>query len=206
MDCQITGKKEISNSDYDKLDSYYGDRAFYYDTTVLKGDDEMESLPETIENAIVRKGCRFIMIDNLMTAITDDLQSDLYRHQSQFVGTLVALAKLYNVFILLICHPRKQNGELENDDISGSSNITDRADIVMMFSRVQDGSPDARKLCVKKNRLTGKCTDKNGISLVYDNGSRRLAEETKDFRLMRFSWDKEDVYDFEAVDDDEIPF
>ena len=198
MDCQITGKKEITNSDCDQLDSYYGDRAFYYDTSILRGNDEMESLPETIENAILRKGCRFIMVDNLMTAITDDLQSDLYRRQSQFVGNLVALAKLYNVFILLICHPRKQEGELENDDISGSSNITDRADLVMTFSRIKDAPPDARKLRVTKNRLTGKCSDKEGIRLVYDQNSRRLAEKTESFFRISFSWNRNNVYEDEG--------
>lgn len=207
MDCQITGKKELSQSDYDKLDIYYGDKAFIYDSDILQKTDEMETLPETIENAIIRKDCRFIMVDNLMTAITDDLQNDLYRHQSQFVGNLAALAKLYNVFILLICHPRKSNGELQNDDVSGSSNITDRADIVMTFGKVKDGSPDERKLKVTKNRLDGKCTDEEGIKLVYDQNSRRLAENTTDFFRTKFSWDVDDIYDFDTADDpDEIPF
>ena len=207
MDCQITGKTEMTQSDYDKLDNYYGDRAFIYDQEIIQKQDEMETLPETIENAIIRRGCRYIMVDNLMTAITDDLQNDLYRHQSQFVGNLAALAKLHNVFILLICHPRKSNGELQNDDVSGSSNITDRADIVMTFGRIRDGAPDERKLSVIKNRLTGKCTDSEGIHLVYDQKSRRLAESTKDFFDMRFSWNDSDIYDFEPVEDlGEIPF
>ena len=207
MDCQITGKTEMTQSDYDKLDNYYGDRAFIYDQEIIQKQDEMETLPETIENAIIRRGCRYIMVDNLMTAITDDLQNDLYRHQSQFVGNLAALAKLHNVFILLICHPRKSNGELQNDDVSGSSNITDRADIVMTFGRIRDGAPDERKLSVIKNRLTGKCTDSEGIHLVYDQKSRRLAESTKDFFNMRFSWNDSDIYDFEPVEDlGEIPF
>lgn len=208
MDCQITGKRELTQSEYDKLDAYYGDKAYIYDRDIIQKDDEMETLPETIENAIIRRDCRFIMVDNLMTAITDDLQNDLYRHQSQFVGNLAALAKLHNVFILLICHPRKSNGELQNDDVSGSSNITDRADIVLTFGKVKDGSPDARKICVTKNRLTGKVTGSEGIQLVYDQNSRRLAEHTADFRNIRFSWNS-DPYGFEPLandDMDEIPF
>ena len=207
MDCQITGKKEQTQSDYDKLDNYYGDKAFIYDSDILQKTDEMETLPETIENAIIRKDCRFIMVDNLMTAITDDLQNDLYRHQSQFVGNLAALAKLYNVFILLICHPRKTNGDLQNDDVSGSSNITDRADIVMTFGKAKDGDPDERNLKVTKNRLTGICTRDNGIKLVYDQNSRRLAENTNDFFKMKFSWNDSDIYEFDNAEDlDEIPF
>ena len=142
-----------------------------------------------------------------MTAITDDLQNDLYRHQSQFVGNLAALAKIHNVFILLICHPRKSSGDLQNDDVSGSSNITDRAHIVMSFGKKKDGAPDERKLCVIKNRLDGKVTDSEGIRLVYDQNSRRLAENTTDFFNIKFSWDPDDVYDFEKIEDmEEIPF
>ena len=207
MDCQITGRKEHTQSDWDKLDVYYGDRTFIYDANIFPNTDEIESLPETIENAIINKGCRFIMVDNLMTAITDDLQNDLYRHQSQFVGNLAALAKIHNVFILLICHPRKSSGDLQNDDVSGSSNITDRAHIVMSFGKKKDGAPDERKLCVIKNRLDGKVTDSEGIRLVYDQNSRRLAENTTDFFNIKFSWDPDDVYDFEKIEDmEEIPF
>lgn len=207
MDCQVTGKAEITQSDYDKLDAWYGDRVYLYDADSVDFDtEETVYLPEEIETNIIQHNCQFIMVDNLMTAISDDMQLDLYRQQSKFVAHLAAIAKKYNVFILLICHPRKTNGNLDNDDVSGSGNITDRADIVLTFGKVKDRPEDSRRICVTKNRLTGKCLygDK-GIDLVYDEKSRRLAEHTSDFFNIDFGWDT-DVYEFEDVDDLTIPF
>ena len=207
MDCQVTGKLEHMASEHDKLDLWYGDRAYIYDDTIIT-DDELTDLPKAIETAIIQNDCKFIMVDNLMTAMTDDLSVDLYRSQSNFVGRLATIAKKYNVFVLLVCHPRKTNQQLGNDDVSGSSNITDKADLVLTFGRIKDGSPDARKICVTKNRLTGKITDTEGIRLVYDQKSRRLAEHSADFRNIRFDWNA-DPYGFEEVEDEDldvIPF
>lgn len=207
MDCQVTGKLEHLASEHDKLDLWYGDRAYIYDDTIIT-DDELTDLPKTIETAIIQNDCKFIMVDNLMTAMTDDLSVDLYRSQSNFVGRLATIAKKYNVFVLLVCHPRKTNQQLSNDDVSGSSNITDKADLVLTFGRIKDGPPDARKICITKNRLTGKITDTEGIRLVYDQKSRRLAEHSAEFRNIRFDWNA-DPYGFEEVDDEDlevIPF
>lgn len=212
MDCQVTGKKEHSASDHDKLNMWYGDKAFIYDDEIIsKDEDELVTLPESIETAIVQKNCRFILIDNLMTALDDDLSTDLYRAQSKFVGTLAKIAKKYNVFILLICHPRKSLGKLENDDISGSSNITDKADLVLAYGKNKDDMDvNHRILRVTKNRLTGKLADRDGdeIHLIYDPNSRRIAENTSDFFNIRFGWNA-DPYGFETVEDenmDIIPF
>lgn len=210
MDCQVTGKFEHSASDHDKLNMWYGDKAFIYDDEIIdKDEDELVTLPESIETAIVQKNCKFILVDNLMTALDDDLSTDLYRNQSKFVGTLAKIAKKYNVFILLICHPRKSLGVLGNDDISGSSNITDKADIVMVYGKNEnDGDPNHRILRVTKNRLTGILADREGdeIHLVYDPKSRRVAESTRELFNIRFDWNT-DPYGFEQVEDMEmIPF
>lgn len=207
MDCQVTGKLEHMISEHDKLDLWYGNRAYIYDDTIIT-DDELTDLPKTIETAIIQNDCKFILVDNLMTAMTDDLSVDLYRSQSNFVGRLAAIAKKYNVFILLVCHPRKTSQQLNNDDVSGSSNITDKADLVMTFGKIKNESPDVRKICVTKNRLTGKITDSEGIRLVYDPKSRRLAEHSEDFANIHFDWNT-DPYGFEEISDEDlniIPF
>lgn len=208
MDCQVTGKGTITQSDCDKLNAWYGKKIFVFNNAIIDEEkEETQTLPEIIETAILQNGCRYIMVDNLMTAMTDDLESDLYRAQSKFVGCLAKLAKKYNVFILLICHPRKSNGTLTNDDISGSSNISDRADIVLTFGKKKDSPPGNRVLSVTKNRLTGKLAEgDDAITLVYDPKSRRLASNTTQLFKVRFDWDT-DVYSSDQEDDlDEIPF
>ena len=76
------------------------------------------------------------MVDNLMTAISDDISSDLYRQQTQFVRQLAIMAKRMNVIIILIAHPRKTIGfEFGNNDVAGSSNITNLADVVIRYAK-----------------------------------------------------------------------
>lgn len=213
MDCQITGKNSWTQSEDDCLAKWYGDKAYIHDNGYLAEGDELIGLIAEVERAICRYGCQFILIDNLMTAIDDDLATDLYRAQSKFVGDLAALAKRYEVFILLIAHPRKTNGALSNDDISGSSNITDKADIVMSYGKSPEkgAAEDDRQLCVTKNRLTGKLRPSNNpIKLVYDStGSRRIAAATKDFFSISFDWVDDEIYDISEdfmTEIDEMPF
>lgn len=211
MDCQITGKSEHTTSEDDMLNAWYGDKAFIYDETIAEGD-ELKSLLDTVEMSIVQRNCKFILLDNLMTAIDVDLDVDIYRSQSKFVGDLAKLAKKYEVFILLIAHPRKSfEKNLNNDSVSGSSNITDKADIVLTYSRPSaddDENPDHRRLQITKNRLTGKLAEnEKALHLIYDShGSRRVAENTTDFFQMNFMWNT-DIYNFEIeTDTEDIPF
>lgn len=214
MDCQVTGKNSWTQSEDDCLAKWYGDKAYIHDNSYVS-DDELISLVSEVERAILRYGCQFILIDNLMTAIDDDLATDLYRAQSKFVGDLAALAKRYEVFILLIAHPRKTSGALSNDDVAGSGNITDKADIVLTYGRrhnKEGATDDERQLCVIKNRLTGKLRGTNNpIELVYDStGSRRVASCTKDFFSIKYDWLDDKLYDMSEgwidADESELPF
>lgn len=186
------------------IEAWYAEKAYIYDNGILEDDDEEETILETMEKAIKQYGCRVLMVDNLMTAITDDAASDLYRQQTQFVKGLALLAKRYNALIFLIAHPRKSTGiEFGNDDIAGSSNITNLVDVVMRYSKPKgsDYDPDTseRRLMVYKNRLTGR-TNRQGIPLYYQESSKRISEDGFDWTL---GWEKEFM---ETKDTDEIPF
>ena len=161
------------------IHKWYDEYCFIYDNSVVNSDeDENETILDTIETAVKQYGCRMLMIDNLMTAIADDLSSDLYRQQSAFVRRLAEMAKRYDVIILLIVHPRKRTGKtFDNDEVAGSSNITNLADVVMNYSLPKDDDdehPD-RILQITKNRLNGR-TNYDGIPLWYEEKSKRILE------------------------------
>ena len=161
------------------IHKWYDEFCFIYDNSVVNSDeDENETILDTIEIAVKQYGCRMLMIDNLMTAIADDLSSDLYRQQSAFVRKLAEMAKRYDVIILLIVHPRKRTGKtFDNDEVAGSSNITNLADVVMNYSLPKDDDdehPD-RILQITKNRLNGR-TNYDGIPLWYEEKSKRILE------------------------------
>lgn len=173
------GSYTVSNNAFGRIAKKYEGMIYNYDNGIIDNGDEIEQaepLLETIENAIKQYGCRVILIDNLMTAIDDDLASDIYRQQSNFARSLALMAKRFNCLILLVAHPKKSSGrEFSNDDVSGSSNITNLVDVVIKYSRSKDDSCDSR-LNVYKNRLTGKFTAKDGIPLWFQESSKRISE------------------------------
>lgn len=125
----------------ERLNRWYYDNAFLYDNNSLNGD-EYESLLETIEKAIQRYGVKLVCVDNLMTAIDVASADSQYIQQSQFVRSLKQIAVRYNVVVLLVAHPKKTEGKVtDNDAVFGSSDITNRADIVLSYVKNPEGEP-----------------------------------------------------------------
>ena len=201
----------VNGSIYPQMERWYGGKIKIYDNNIIQ-EDEHDDLLETIEKAITRYSCRAIFIDNLMTAMNDDIASDLNRQQTAFVRKLTHIAKRFNVVIFLVAHPKKnQTGKytFNNDDVAGSSNITNLVDVVLRYDvpdRIEEEAADSRPqrvLQVFKNRLTGRlCTD--GIGLYYQESSKRISENPQSFDWS-LGWEEVET-DFESVDQTEIPF
>lgn len=209
IDKQIIGKWKILPSEQEQLKRYYRDKIYLYDNEIIQEDDEMTTLLETIEVAIKQYDCKLICVDNLMTAVDTVSSEKLYRMQSKFTGDLKTLAKKYNVVIILVAHPRKSNGyEFQNDDVSGSADITNKVDVVMSYSRPSKDDDESidlncRNLLITKNRLTGKLTGKNNkIYLYYSDESKRIVGSDKNFNYYT-GWNGSDFADF---NDDDMPF
>lgn len=197
-------KKFITNSNIDKINNWYRGKAYIYDNNIIE-DEEPTDLLKTIEESVMQYGIDVVLIDNLMTAIEIDVNSDLYRAQSMFVNKLCKLAKRHNVVIILIVHPRKNKFTTdENDEVSGSADITNRVDVVMTYKSDDDLSDDMRYLSISKNRLTGKLTAGKGIELYYDDKSKRI-NDTGNF-AEDYGWDKEFDGFIDIPDDDSMPF
>lgn len=210
IDRQISGKEQLYNSDIDACEDWYKGRLFVYDNNIFVEDgEELEGLLDTIEEAIVRKNCKAILLDNLMTALDEcSTNEQLYMAQSNFMSKLTKIAKKFEVVILLVAHPRKTNGrEFINDDVSGSADITNKVDLVMSYDAINDkkdhdhGRSDARYLKVTKNRLTGK-TGK--ITLYFSETSKRINDVE--------NWEKhylpgsDDFIEPDNKDEEDIPF
>ena len=172
-------------------------------------DNELEYLLSTIEKAIQQYGIQLVLLDNLMTALDIGLDIDLYRAQSKFVDKLVKISKNYNVAVILVVHPRKNSlGADDNDVVSGSSDITNKVDVVMTYKRDKTLSDDERLLTISKNRLTGKLAiGAKAIKLYFDESSKRISDNRDDFRRP-YGWEEDSngfmpVADMEQM---EIPF
>lgn len=189
-----------------EIESWYQGKIELFDNEAVLEDESLTAI-QMVDAAVKQYDCRMIIIDNLMTAIDDDMSSDLYRQQTAFVRDLARRAKMYNVVIMLIAHPRKRNGEyIDNDDVMGSSNITNLADVVLSYSKergegIPDDTPD-RRLRVLKNRMNG-WTSRSGTLLHFDEPSKRIYEDGKapDWLL---GWEQTK---FEPVSpEEELPF
>lgn len=167
----------IEESVLNQISDWYKGRAYIYDNNWIPDDgSEFESLPETIEKAVRQYGIRFVCIDNLMTAM-DTVQdnSQLNLAQSNFVGKLKRIAIKYDVVIILVAHPRKSSNEFSNDDVSGSSDITNKVDVVMAYQRINDDDEYNSKVIITKNRLFGKyAVGDKAIRLLYSEKTKRI--------------------------------
>lgn len=153
----------------DRISEWYRGRIF-----LSTEEPEEGGILRLAEEAVTRLGARFICIDNLMTAMDSAQDADLYRAQSRFCGALKRLAVKYNVAVALVAHPRKSREGFTNDDVSGSADITNKADLVLAYERT-GGEYDAR-LSVTKNRLFGSyATGKDAIGLFYSASTKRVS-------------------------------
>lgn len=180
----------LSESALNAITTWYRGRAYIYDNSYIpESENELESLPDTIEKVIKQYGIRLVCIDNLMTAmeaVNDNSQLNLA--QSNFVGKLKRIAVKYDVAIILIAHPRKSREDITNDDVSGSSDITNKADVVMSYQRVDGSDTCNGKLFVTKNRLFGKyATGDKAVLLRYDDATKRIFSEGGDNR--HYGWE-----------------
>ena len=194
LNCQLAGNDHMSARDDGfggteyfldaetdkKISEWYRGKAFIYDNNAIDGE-ETDSLLDTIRKVAAQKNVKLFCIDNLMTAmdIVED-QNNLYLAQSNFVRELKEIAIKYDVAIILVAHPRKagkdeKGTDFDNDIVSGSSNITDRVDIVLNYSRAKEGSGYDSLLQIGKSRLVGVLKlGKDGIQLNYSPKTKRV--------------------------------
>ena len=215
LDLQIAGNKNIQtrtneygDNEYyllpntvEKINEWYYDKAYIFDNSSVT-DDEYEGLLKVMVDAICRYDIKLVCIDNLMTAMECDANTDLYRQQSTFVKNLEKLAQQYDVAIVLVAHPKKTQGDFDNDTVSGSSDITNAVSFVLNYQRANESDNCDSKLMITKNRMNGKLlTGENSIKLYYSEKSKRILSnefENIDYGCFRVEDDFSDL--------DEIPF
>ena len=207
INVQLFGKQRLTNSEIEQCENFYRGRLYLYNADIIE-TDEMDDLLKVVEDTIIKKDIKFVLLDNLMTALESDYDETLYRKQSNFVGRLAKLSKALQVVIVLIAHPRKRANSgkyvFENDDVSGSGDITNKVDTIMSYDKPKESdliSENHRILRVTKNRLWGWLTK---IDLFYSDNSRRTAENERGFKknYLNNSEDWQNVSDIP----DELPF
>lgn len=202
------GDKGYNISDTNKklISEWYRGRIDIYDSFGFNGEEDV-SIVKLIKEMIVRYGADVVLIDNLMTGL--DLESthesDKYERQSKFVKKLATIAREFNALIILVAHKRKNNySKNENDEISGSGDISNLAMITLTYESNDDIQPEQRMLKLSKNRLFGK-TNTSGWIMDYDERSKRVYGE-KDDSNKEYSWNVTAKPDDGFMETEDNPF
>lgn len=200
IDGQIFGKSKLTNSQIKECEDWYRGRLFIYNSEIVEYE-EMEDLLAVLTDTIIKRDIKFAVLDNLMTALEANTNETLYRKQSEFVGKLAKIAKAYEVVIVLVAHPRKTTGnrEFDNDEVSGSADITNRVDIVMSYDKDTKRGDNLRVLKITKNRLSGRL---KSFDLFFSEDSKRISDNEQLFDWKYLPANNQ----FIDADDDEIPY
>ncbi len=190
-----TGKRvAVANALADKqISDWMDERYWLYDLDRNTRHDP-EMILSQFEYARMRYGADTFLVDNMMSVdLATARDRDYYRAQADFVQQLSTFAKRRHVNVHLVVHPRKSSGKsgaVDNDDISGSGDITNKADNVFFLTRhnrVVDGkSVEAPLLVILKNRDFGTRGD---VWLDFDGKSRRFFQYKAGSANKRYAWD-----------------
>lgn len=134
--------------------------------------------------AMVARGCKIAMIDNLNFFMEVTRAADSVIEMDRVIHELIIFCKQVDVHILMVMHPNKENktGRVETEfDIKGSSTAVQEAHNVLLFNRpkyedIQTGNRNKfhRELKINKMRRRGQFS---GTTLVFSNMGTRYVEQ-----------------------------
>ena len=188
-------RKEPKPSVLKKLQEWHRNKFYIFN----KGDSRLKTIDELmamLENDIKYNQYNLIVIDNLMSILSVN-SAEKYEQQADFVQRLCDLAKAYKTHIILVLHPNKtyqKGSEMDFEQISGSSDIYNKADNIIAVTRVYDEEEKSKGidgyLQVLKNRYYGELTK---VPVVYEKETGLLLELEKngDMLAYEFNWDIE---------------
>lgn len=137
---QYTQKSGFADAYYtpkaigEQIDSWLKDRLYIYNN---KYGNKIIPLLEDMK-AIIKKGVKCIILDNLMSIDILEMEGDKYSKQTSLILMLCNFAKEENVHLHIVAHPRKATGFLRKNDVSGTADLTNAVDNVFIIHRVNN--------------------------------------------------------------------
>lgn len=200
-------RRYVRKSAKEEIEEWYRGKCMLYDRTMV--NDENTDLLKTIEQMIISQNVRVILIDNLMTMISQtNVKGSKLDSQSNISHKLEDMARFYNVCIILVAHKRKDSGiddEDMDDSIRGDSDIVNSAGVIIHYNVNKDEvdmDEFPRIIAVTKNRVFGR-TNYNGWKVKFDEKSKRIYGNNDDPDYL-LGWNKSDG--FVQTEYEESPF
>lgn len=200
-------RRYVRKSAKEEIEEWYRGKCMLYDRTMV--NDEDTDLLKTIEQMIISQNVRVVLIDNLMTMISQtNVKGSKLDSQSNISHKLEDMARFYNVCIILVAHKRKDSGiddEDMDDSIRGDSDIVNSAGVIIHYNVNKDEvdmDEFPRIIAVTKNRVFGR-TNYNGWKVKFDEKSKRIYGNNDDPDYL-LGWNKSDG--FVQTEYEESPF
>lgn len=134
-------KYEIKPTIIKAVKKWHNENFFLYDRSFKKDAD---GFFKVVELAVKKYGIKLLVIDNLM-AILEENADSILNDQANFTQKCKDFAVENNIHVVLLAHPNKGKtelqeikGNLEKNDISGTGNISNKADNIIAIERVWD--------------------------------------------------------------------
>lgn len=184
----------------DKINSWLDGKLFLYNNNYK---NRWKQLFSDIQELVEKQDCKLIVLDNLMALNISDFDGAKNEQQSQFINEIKEYAKQKNIHVILVCHPRKQDGFLRKESISGTADLTNLCDNLFILHRVgRDfrsraaeffGEAEVQKyqtfdtvVEVCKNRMLG--VQDYLVGMYYESESRRLKNEISEHII--YGWEE----------------
>lgn len=185
----------------DKINSWLDGKLFLYNNNYK---NRWKQLFVDIQELVEKQDCKLIVLDNLMALNISDFDGAKNEQQSQFINEIKEYAKQKNIHFILVCHPRKQDGFLRKESISGTADLTNLCDNLFILHRVgRDFRSRAAEFFgeneiskyqnydtvveVCKNRMLG--VQDYLVGMYYEYESRRLKNEISEHII--YGWEEQ---------------
>lgn len=173
----------------EKIDTWLKDKLYIYNNEY---GTRIDTLLADIKEFIEKKQIDVLVIDNMMTLNLSVYDGDKYQQQTELILSLTDLVKKYNIHLHLVCHPRKSTEFLRKEDISGTADLTNAVDNLLIVHRVNNDFKTTAKnfltekvasqfydfdnvIEVCKNRDLG--VNDEMVGLFYEKESKRFLNE-----------------------------
>lgn len=201
---------ELDSSDTaKKIALWIGEHLWLYNNNF---GNRFEKIAEELKRIVAEKKADLVVIDNMMALDLAKDKEDANNAQTRFVWALKDIAKICNVHVIFVAHPRKSDGFLRLNDISGSgniANIVDNAFIVhrnnadfqrlsqQMFKwpKEHEAYSGTNVIEIVKDRENG--NQDVFIPLWYEEKTKRLSNTENEH--IQYSWEKVEVPEEEDI-------
>ncbi len=160
-------------------------------TIFSKGESKLKTTDELfnmINLEIKMKHPDLIIIDNLMSVLQVEKVEEKWSLQSDFLQRCCDISKSENVHIIIVLHPNKtvrKHSSMDFEDISGGSDIYNKADIILAVKRNYDEEKEGTgEIHVLKNRYF---SDLPVVETHFQKSTGMLLEETEDGFIMDYA-------------------